>query len=1357
VACVDAAGREWQSVVVPQLATISGDFAAFLQRERQRIVPFVGAGLSREAGVPAAGEMALLIIQSARERGAELIDDLGFDDACAAVTDQLTHKVLQEIVAGIVSQCEIVSTPVLELLVRCPSRIVITTNYDPALSVAASAIGLEPMIHHPRSAYALDQPPEGSVAIIHLHGSSSEPKTMALPGPSLEALEKDEPLKTVLRALVLPHVVVYLGYRLPAADEYLRKELEWLTIAFQDRGAHALLLPRDEYADRQSELTSLEAHAGVRIETFDSERGFRAVQHAALIIAPRAEPSTATDVQIVRDKDVDPYFYAPALLPAEESGNRDPATRIALARHGLGDPVVPPLELLNDRRALVVAGPGMGKTQLLYHLGRESREWVPLFLRLTFFASELRRSDGTIRAFARALRDARCFHPETRHPTPGALDSNAYFFLLDALDEVEGVDLEEVIAGLAELAERFPQHLFIVTSRPIPERPGLEGHGFRPYQIYVDETWGHEYLQARGIPKQRIDELYREMPTISSLLGIPLYAAFVGNRLRDEAQLPLPESALALITEIGVRDAVQREKARTGDNPDDLYRWLQTLAVCLEVRGRNQATVGELAAIPGPEALEAQRTREGLVLGALLKDQPDIAAFQTVTIQEGLAAEALLATDDPVATLRNVAVAEIAGRSALRSDIDHLLDLFFESADGDARAQLRALDEFRWARTQGIEIEESEALETLRSLWNHFIERRIWVERRGERQIRGAGAAIRRLAAAFPSAAEALRPEVVAATTAEESTARGDGLAFLQEFPPNIANVEIIRSRLQDEESVVRRAAAEAAEELGLTELCADLEYAYSRDTDQLALQTIGYALLGLTPEKKRARLARVLAEKTRAWDILDTYVVRALSLEELLDFFLERGFQRSGEKREFSDELKRRSRARWRARDVRQLVAIVIGNAGHYYVEPLDPELLSKLCARFPGAALEGARQGASSRTTWRDLLFLRGLERKKLKRAATGALQKALEDLLEFIDAEANRAEEPLPPQPSLPDEPKRRLSQWLKEGRLTETRCPDGHVIEELLRQVSELSKDEREHLAELAEAWWPEAPFTRVIKVEGGTTTAPAGLSCALAVSAALDLTLDSDRWLEIFGSRALRVHWDAADWLARRFPAERSHEIAVMASKITDALDLSLALRALPKLDEALADALAEVVLGVEISGDVLTRFREEGFLDRLRVVAKRARSDDLQRSARTELARIGDIDSQRAELRRMLDDIATDPRAYEHGGLQWASHATADVLPEIGDLLKAVARTFAPSESELGRTLTSALAATADERALDIYGELIEGDEYVDGSFYWYQREELARTLARRRVLERLPNQLEEVAHLLAAHGYQVS
>jgi hypothetical protein len=75
-------------------------------------------------------------------------------------------------------------------------------------------------------------------------------------------------------------------------------------------------------------------------------------------------------------------------------------------------------------------------------------------------------------------------------------------------------------------------------------------------------------------------------------------------------------------------------------------------------------------------------------------------------------------------------------------------------------------------------------------------------------------------------------------------------------------------------------------------------------------------------------------------------------------------------------------------------------------------------------------------------------------------------------------------------------------------------------------------------------------------------------------------------------------------------------------------------------------------------------------------------------------------------------------------------------------------------ESELGRVVTAAIESIGDEAGLEIYDELIADPEAIGGSFYWYPRERLARLIARRRVLERLPSDLSEVIEVAEQLGY---
>src|SRR6266581_4766240 len=95
---------------MPERSTISSDFARFLSREREHVLPFVGAGLSVDAGVPAAGELAVLIAARSRGEGCDVDDSAGFVGVSKAVTEQLGHARLQELAAEIINQLQLSPT-----------------------------------------------------------------------------------------------------------------------------------------------------------------------------------------------------------------------------------------------------------------------------------------------------------------------------------------------------------------------------------------------------------------------------------------------------------------------------------------------------------------------------------------------------------------------------------------------------------------------------------------------------------------------------------------------------------------------------------------------------------------------------------------------------------------------------------------------------------------------------------------------------------------------------------------------------------------------------------------------------------------------------------------------------------------------------------------------------------------------------------------------------------------------------------------------------------------------------------------------------------------------------------------------
>jgi SIR2-like domain len=355
------------------------DLAQLLRANRRRVVPFAGAGVTASAGFPTARQLAITIGEQAQERGAKLTPRSDFDGVCGEVSDQLGHDELQRIVSEIIGAAPVEPTPLLARIAHAPSQIVVTTNYDYGLEAAAHEIGREPVTLHPRSALVTAAPMEGQLLVVHIHGVHDEPESIILPGRSVQALQADDPFKTALRMLLAPHFILYLGYSFPGADDYLRSEIEWIRDNLTDTGEHALLLPEDEYEARREDLDAL--GASVRIFTFDASRSYDAVQQAALTIAPSREV-VATRVERIVGSEVVPDFATPPILRDEIDGESEKRnTRAMMARLGMGeDRFIEPRELLEAGRSLVIAEPGMGKTQLLLHLGGIAFGFAPLYV-----------------------------------------------------------------------------------------------------------------------------------------------------------------------------------------------------------------------------------------------------------------------------------------------------------------------------------------------------------------------------------------------------------------------------------------------------------------------------------------------------------------------------------------------------------------------------------------------------------------------------------------------------------------------------------------------------------------------------------------------------------------------------------------------------------------------------------------------------------------------------------------------------------------------------------------------------------------------------------------------------------------
>jgi len=122
----------------------------------------------------------------------------------------------------------------------------------------------------------------------------------------------------------------------------------------------------------------------------------------------------------------------------------------------------------------------------------------------------------------------------------------------------------------------------------------------------------------------------------------------------------------------------------------------------------------------------------------------------------------------------------------------------------------------------------------------------------------------------------------------------------------------------------------------------------------------------------------------------------------------------------------------------------------------------------------------------------------------------------------------------------------------------------------------------------------------------------------------------------------------------------------------------------------------------------------------------------------------------------MRNELAANPRAYSPEGFSWAQAARPEAIDELAALLRQTAEAGARDRRGIEHSLQVALAATRDERALDAYDEIISETSIEGGSFFRYQRDELARQLSREAALARLPERLADVAQWAVDRGLEV-
>ena len=206
-------------------------------RENQCIL-FVGAGLSYEAGLPRASDLAERLCRALPEEERPELPILS--EVAEIYLKRYTKRELMEFVkeALVLPKGEALDTTTFNLIAHIPylTKIIITTNWDTVLEEALNrATGIPPAI-------VIKDTDVSKVAtaehvIYKIHGSWDAPETFVITERDYKLKYKElfDPRSLVManiRALLTGKIIIYVGYSL--RDEYFDELLRQIRYALTD-------------------------------------------------------------------------------------------------------------------------------------------------------------------------------------------------------------------------------------------------------------------------------------------------------------------------------------------------------------------------------------------------------------------------------------------------------------------------------------------------------------------------------------------------------------------------------------------------------------------------------------------------------------------------------------------------------------------------------------------------------------------------------------------------------------------------------------------------------------------------------------------------------------------------------------------------------------------------------------------------------------------------------------------------------------------------------------------------------------------------------------------------------------------
>jgi hypothetical protein len=903
-----------------------------------------------------------------------------------------------------------------------------------------------------------------------------------------------------------------------------------------------------------------------------------------------------------------------------------------------------------------------------------------------------------------------------------ALRDDRLHFLLDGLDEVANDRQMSAASLIAHVAERFPQHAFTVTSRPVPALTAL-GYGepaettaWRVIDLVPGAAWQERYLSTRGVTLDQLEAVIPALTDMRELLRKPFFLTrtvelFENGRLaglRDVGELLARLIDFSLSREEELLPMLGLSEARG---------WLRRVALAAAIAGQRTFSFTELEKVNLEDGVAGDLDEfvHQLQLRLLLSEEDGRIRFSHRLIADELVAEALSEmepVDALLDTLVPVADADLAG---VRDDLAIAVSLLCLRSSV-WRTAVGRRDALAAVRSTPSDADSTERAAAVTLLWRAYQEWGVWIWDRSVPDLVEDAEVIARLLRQDPDGAQVA--ELRQVLRDGDEVQQGNAVRVLAGVAPAGLSDDlgtILRDSGRNE--VVVRQAALAAASLGLTDLIDDIVFAMLASSDSVLHQETSIALRDLTPDDRLVEVAERLATCVGG-NLFVGFVRERLSAVERIE--VARGLAKAGVDERSTD-----------SGDLAAAVKVVTPDASVVQAAACaatlwrnDSDEIKALLAHDPHAAAVGLLEAAGCGARWWDIARLaacadldvlrtggideRAVEAAELERKVRAMSAAEREELRAATAPAVGQEDDERGPEP--PSKPT--LAELLRMPADEAEAALQAEAFG-LRREVAALGDEDLLELRTRLASSWPTVPFSDLVTVDGQRVSLRGSSPAWLFLAPDARMPVTDEQWAQLATNPFL--HHEQSEWLRLQATEPRMQRALALMTDMRAECWLRL-LDCCPApppgfIAEASAASVGSDTDRAEPTTYLMQRLVAGGVTEGARAWA--ARDEVAARALRPMLAIEGDLDAQRRLVSDLLDSVISEPSELPDE-LGWMSMLRAEeFLEPLFEILGKIyppspqATGFGPSVRDVLTPTIEAIAAIGSREAVRRYDVLL--------------------------------------------------